>query len=190
MENQARPDRNHFPFHAGAPIRPTSWLAVRTLESETVRAALTSQGEFVISPRVNGWVIVTGRGLPNPVVDVDRSFHFLTAVSRRLGHLQFFHMENVSGHHSWARLDDGCVTRAYAWAGETIWNQGDPTQAERRLRMNCHDYGETTSVCAPARLEDALENVGKIPLLAARWSLDPEILHRYQGHSGDASPFY
>ncbi len=30
----------------------------------------------------------------------------------------------------WARLDDGCVTRAYAWAGETVWNQGVKTLPE------------------------------------------------------------
>ncbi len=39
-------------------------------------------------------------------------------------------------------MDDGCVTRAYAWAGETIWNQGAKTLAENGLGMKCSGYGE------------------------------------------------
>ena len=34
------------------------------------------RNEFFISPRVNGWVIVTGPGLPNPGDDVDACFVF------------------------------------------------------------------------------------------------------------------
>ena len=88
-------------------------------------------------------------------------------------------MEKFSGHHAWARLDDGCVTRAYAWAGETIWNQGAKTAAEARSGHELSGYGED----AGGRILDdevnmSSANVEKIPLLAARWSLDPEILHR------------
>ena len=77
-----------------------------------------------------------------PDDDVDACFLFLTALSRELGHVQFFHAEKFSHHHAWARVDDGCVTRAYAWAGETVWNQGAKTMPEIRLRLKCFDYGE------------------------------------------------
>jgi len=36
-----------------------------------------------------------------------------------------------------ARMDDGYVTRAYAWAGGTIWNQGAKSAAEMELKMKC-----------------------------------------------------
>ncbi len=81
-------------------------------------------------------------------------------------------------------MDDGCVTRAYAWAGETIWNQGAKTLAESRLDMKCAGYGEEAGDDFLANQEKAAENVEKIPLLAARWSLDPEILHRAGGIAG------
>jgi len=170
-------------------IRPATWLAVRSLESATVRAALPGRDDYFISPRVNGWVIVTGPGLPDPGDDVDACFLFLTAVSRQLGHVQFFHMEKFSSHHAWARMDEGCVTRAYAWAGETIWNQGETTQAEKRLAMKCFQYGEDADTGFQTTKEHAAANVEKIPRLAGRWSLDPEILHRTGGITDGSSRF-
>jgi len=171
-------------------VRPTTWLAVRSLESAMVRAALPGKAEFFISPRVNGWVIVTGPGLPDPGEDVDDCFLFLTAVSRSLGHVQFFHMEKFSAHHAWVRMDEGCVTRAYAWAGETVWNQGVATLAENGLGMKCFAYGEDSAMGFWPTKEQAAANVEKIPRLAARWSLDPEILHRAGGSAGESSRFY
>ena len=153
--------------------RPSSWLAVRSARPETVRTVLPDRDEFFVSPRPNGWVIVTGPGLPCPSEDVDACFRFLTGISRRLGHLQFFYAEKFSRHHAWARIDDGYVTRAYAWAGETIWNQGRKTTAEMRLRMRCFDYGDNSELDFDAANESASSNLEKIPLLAARWSVDP-----------------
>jgi hypothetical protein len=162
---------------AGA-IRPGTWLAVRTRDPAAVRTVLAAPDKFFINPPVNGWVIVTGPGLPSPSDDVDGCFRFLAAASRKLGHLQFFHMEKFSGRHAWARLDNGRVTRAYAWAGETVWNQGAPTAAERGLDMNCHAYGEDPGAEPWTTNEPVVANIEKIPLLAARWSLDPGMLHR------------
>jgi hypothetical protein len=124
--------------------------------------------EFFISPRVNGWVIVTGLGLPNPTDDVDATFLFLTALSRQLGHVQYFYASRLLHHHAWARLDDGCVTRAYAWAGETVWNQGTETLPEIDADVKLFGYGDPT-----ATILDSETNFDKVPQLAARWSLDP-----------------
>src|ERR1039458_8271928 len=136
---------------------PCSWLE-----------GLAGSHEFFISPRVHGWVIVTGLGLPNPSDDVDATFLFLTALSRKLGHVQFFYAEKFSRHHGWARLDDGCVTRGYAWTGETVWNQGAKTLPEIEAGMKTFNYGENL-----ATILDAETNFEKVPQLAARWSLDP-----------------
>jgi hypothetical protein len=181
------PAEKIFTAHAATAIRPTTWLAVRTLEPEAVRAVLANKDEFFISPRVNGWVIVTGHGLPDPGDDVDACHLFLTALSRELGHVQFFHMEKFSAHHAWARMDEGCVTRAFAWAGGTIWNQGAQTMAETGLDMKCFAYGEDSEIGSWMMKTIAAANVEKIPLLAARWSVDPEILHRADGITGESS---
>jgi hypothetical protein len=170
--------------------RPNAWLAVRSLPAETVRDALGNRDQFQVSSQVNGWVVVTGPGLPHPDEDVDSCFRFLSGLSRQLGHVQFFHMEKFSGHHAWARMDDGCVTRAYAWAGETLWNQGAKTLAEKGLGMKCFDYGEDSGTGFHASKEYASGNLEKIPLLAARWSVDPGVLHRTDGLAGESSRFY
>jgi len=172
--------------------RPTTWLAVRSANPKSVQAALglnrstvdswsegmTGGRTFFISPQVHGWVIVTGPGLPNPGDDADACFHFLTALSRRLGHVQFFHANGVLHHHAWVRMDEGCVTRAYAWADETVWTQGDKTLPEIELGLKCFGYGEN-----PVTHESAEANTRRVPLLAARWSLDPaEVNNRLMKH--------
>ena len=172
-----------LPFRTDTPPRPACWLAVRSVSTEAVKTALclnraapcswveglAGSHEFFISPRVHGgWVIVTGLGLPNPSDDVDATFLFLTELSRKLGHVQFFYAEKFSRHHGWARLDDGCVTRGYAWTGETVWNQGAKTLPETVVGLKTFNYADQT-----ATILDAETNFEKVPQLAARWSLDP-----------------
>ena len=171
-----------FPFPTISPQRPGCWLAIRSASTETVKEALglnraapcsweeglAGGHEFFISQRVHGWVIVTGLGLPNPSDDVDACFHFLTALSRKLGHVQYFYASRLMHHHGWARLDEGCVTRAYAWTGETVWNQGTETFPETEIGVKIFAYGEQL-----ATILDAETNFEKVPQLAARWSLDP-----------------
>ena len=172
-----------FPQKAESPPRPACWLAVRSVSTEAVKTALgvnraapcswveglAGSHEFFISPRVHGgWIIVTGIGLPNPSDDVDDTFLFLTSLSRKLGHVQYFYAEKFSRHHAWARLDDGCVTRGYAWIGETVWNQGPRTLPEIEVGVRSFPYGDNS-----ATILDAETNFERVPLLAARWSLDP-----------------
>jgi hypothetical protein len=172
--------QNFFPV-AESPARPVCWLAIRSASPEAVKDALglnraepcswteglTGGHEFFISPRVHGWVIVTGLGLPNPTDDVDATFLFLTALSRQLGHVQYFYASRLL-HHGWARLDDGCVTRGYAWTGETVWHQGIETLPEIEVDVKLFPYGDDS-----ATMLDVQTNCQKVPLLAARWSLDP-----------------
>jgi len=172
-----------FPSKLDSPPRPACWLAIRSVSTEAVKTALglnraapcswveglAGSHEFFISPRMHGgWVIVTGMGLPTPTDDVDATFMFLTALSRKLGHVQFFYADKFSRHHAWARLDDGYVTRAYAWTGETVWNQGSKTLPETETGMKTFGYGDQS-----ATILDAETNFERVPQLAARWSLDP-----------------
>jgi hypothetical protein len=178
----ASPASNLPRFQTPSGQRPECWLAIRSVSPEAVKEALglnhaepcswaeglAGDREFFISPRVHGWVIVTGRGLPHPGDDVDATFLFLTALSRQLGHVQFFHADRIMHHHAWARLDDGTVTRAYAWAGETVWSQGIETLPEIEVGVKTFAYGDHA-----ATILDGEMNFDKVPLLAARWSIDP-----------------
>ena len=216
LHRQARAAEQLTPRKAAAPTfesaftsRPPLWMAVRATDSKPVQAALglnqptpcswmegmTGAREFFVGPAVNGWIIVTGSGLPNPSCDVDECFRFLAGISAQLGQVQFFHADRILHHHAWARAENGVVTRAYAWAGETIWNQGAKTPAETELSMKCFGYGEEPNADSWAAVEWTAANVGKVPLLATRWSLDPaRINERARNHAdgiaGESSRVY
>jgi len=167
--------------------RPATWLAIHANDPLAVETALgisqstpcpwvegmTGDHEFFVGPPLNGWIVVTGSGLPNPSCDVDECFLFLTGISHKLGSVQFFQADRVLHHHAWVRLEKGLVIRAYAWTGETVWHEGRKTDAENELSMKCSGYGDDPNVNSWAAVEWTAANVGKVPLLAARWSLDP-----------------
>jgi hypothetical protein len=168
---------------------PSRWVAVRSRSLSAVQRALGlhnatpcswSEGiarvndrKLFISPPIHGWILVIGPRLPDPSEDVDACFRFLIRVSRELGEVQFFGMNRIVGHHAWARMDRGRVIRGYAWAGETLWNQGPETWAERKLNLQCHGYFAGEPRNHFTELEQARANVEKVMLLAAMWSLDP-----------------
>jgi len=192
-----------------APHRPSLWLAIRNRNLHSVQTALglhnpkpctwsegfTGDQRLFISPPVNGWILVMGSDLPDPSEDVDVCFRFLQEVSRKLGRVQFFNLHRVLNHHAWVHMEAGRVVRAYAWAGRTLWNQGIKTRAEQDLGLKCFGYGEGPE---PARLalSDVLTaNTEKVPLLAARWSIDPasvdeRILERACGIAGKPTRLY
>ncbi len=166
--------------------RPTTWLAVRSRNVHAVQVALglhnvqpctwteglSGEEKLFIAPPVKGWVLIIGSGLPDPADDVDICFRFLTSLSQKLGHVQFFKANRVLGHHAWVRLENGQVMRGYAWAGKTLWNQGMPTRAESEFGLKCFQYFESPDQTFEDS-EIAAANVEKVPSLAGRWSLDP-----------------
>jgi hypothetical protein len=188
--------------------QPAVWLAIHSANPKAVQAALglayptpcswaegiAGEHEFFIGSPVHGWIIVTGSALPHPGNDVDRCFHFLMRLSRALGHVQFFMTDPVLLHHAWARVEGGTVTRAYAWINETVWNQGVKTIAEIELNLKCFNYGDDAGMDNATTEESASANVGKVPLLAARWSFDPinlngNLQHPANGIAGKSSRF-
>lgn len=168
---------------------PTRWLAVRSGNPYVVQAALglhkptpcsweeglsaATEQKLFISPPINGWVLVMGSSLPNPAEDVDRCFRFVLEITRKLGQVQFFSVNRVVNHHAWVQADQGHITRAYAWAGKTLWNQGAMTGAEAELGMVCFDYAEAAPRSSFSNADPLSCNTDRLPLLAARWSIDP-----------------
>jgi len=167
--------------------RPGCWVAVRSCNLRAVQSALhlhnpkpcswlrglTGQEELFIAPPIKGWVLVMGSGLPDPSDDVDICFRFVLDVSRKLGQVQLFSVSQALYHHAWVKADSGKVLRAYAWAGRTLWQQGARTPAETELDLKCFDYTESAGQDALDQPDAPSTNVEKVPLLAARWSLDP-----------------
>jgi hypothetical protein len=191
---------------AGVP--PARWLAIKLSNPRAVQTALglhhpmpcsweeglslVQDHKLFISPAVQGWILVMGPHLPDPADDVDRCFCFLLSVSRKLGQVQFFSLSRVLNHHAWAWVEQGRVQRAYAWAGKTIWNQGRLTRAEVDVGLVCFDYTDAAGQIDFAHPDPAALNVERIPLLAARWSVDPAaidggMLREARGIAGELS---
>jgi len=189
------PSLQFFPGFTAAQVvfqhRPAAWLAVRSRNLPAVQAALglsnprpcswlegiVREQKLFIAPPVNGWILVVGSGLPDAGDDVDATFCFLLGLSRKLGHVQFFAANRVLGHHAWAMAEAGRVVRAYAWAGQTLWNQGVKTRAELELGLKCFGYFEGPGRAVFGQADVIAMNTEKVPLLAARWSLDPAAIN-------------
>jgi hypothetical protein len=167
---------------------PRAWLAVRTTDVHSLVDALdlrhispcawadapqrAEEGVFV-SPPIEGWVLLFGAGLPEPSDDVDEFFKFLTALSRRCGLVTYFSTDAIFHHHAWVKANDGRIVRAYAWADEVLWNQGELTQAERDLRLYCLPYDWRPDHVSPRARDQARHNCERIPMLASRWGIEP-----------------
>ncbi len=188
-------------FHPEIFDSPCRWLAIRTTEPLAVQKALklahptlctwaeglaeASDRRLFITPPIGEWVLVVGPGLPDPGDDVDACYHLLTELSRKLGLVQFFNLNRALGHHAWARLDSGEVLRAYAWAGHVAWNQGPTSPAELGLDLRCYEYFEQAEKNWGESRDPVLQNLDRLPMLAARWSVDPAALderHFANGH--------
>jgi hypothetical protein len=189
--------------------RPGCWLAVKSRNLLAVQSALglhnakpcswteglAGDEKLFIAPPVKGWVLVMGSGLPDPSDDIDACFRFVLALSRKLGQVQFFSASRVLHHHAWIKVDGGRVLRAYAWAGRTLWQQGSRTSAENELGLRCFDYMEPAERFSLSAPDPVALNVDKVPLLAARWSLDParieeRALEAQHGVAGEPSRKY
>ena len=178
--------------------QPCRWLAIKGHHPTAVQDALrlsapmpcsweeglieAREHKLFISPPVSGWILVVGSSLPDPTEDVDECYCFLTNLSRKLGHVQFFSANRMVNHHAWALIDQGRVFRAYAWAGETLWNQGQMTAAEKDLKMSCFDYA--TGHTSFEQRDSLAANTDRVPQLASRWSLDPSSIDERQFKNG------
>lgn len=198
-KTEARTGRVRLPVEM-----PSRWFAVRSTSIDAVADTLAlhnatpcSWGEgmsvlcehpLFISPPVKGWILIVGQALPDPSLDIDECFRFILNLSRGVGQVQFFAANRAVNHHAWVQADDGNIRRAYAWAGETVWNQGEVTDAEQELQMRCYDYGEGSEL-AVFPFEEST-NSEKVGALAARWSVDPSsidtsMLSAQTGLAGD-----
>lgn len=183
---------------------PNRWMAIGGAKPAAVRNALdlcgvhwcslaeglqfAAEHRYFVSMQVREWVIVFGRELPDAGSDPDQLYHFLAGLSRELGVVQYFNADPVAGEHAWVWMERGKVKRAFAWAGSTVWNQGEMTACEKSLGMECPAYGEHPPEVSR---EDAFSrnNVERVYALAGRWSMAPNKLSQFlpkgvQGFAG------
>ncbi len=166
---------------------PSRWIAVRSAHTALIRGALgdvapaaawsdalsrAPERSLFVSAPVEGWTLVIGGAVPDPVLDIDAAYRFLVDLSREVGEVQFYASDRVLNFHAWARVRDGRVTRGYAWAGDTLWNEGRPTLDERLLGLRAREYGAEMPVPRYGETSPEQTNAERVPLLARRWGID------------------
>lgn len=181
--------------------RKLAWLAVRTDDPGPVVTALgvrearaatwpeavdaAYDGATLITPPLPGpggdWVLVAGVDL-----DVSSLLDRLPGLSQRLGEVQLFATQRVSGYAAWARAVDGRLLRVFERGdGELLRWVGAPEDAERALGLDPLD-GLATLAAVLAWDEESVDDgladdayrwlemdedcVGR---LAAAWSICP-----------------
>jgi hypothetical protein len=203
------PDSVRQQFSCPTFDNPCRWLVIKSANVPAVQTALgldnpiqcswdegfakLSEHDLFISPPVQGWILVVGSGLPDPFDEIDECYKFVLRLSREFGHVQFFAANRIVNHHAWVRAEGSRVIRAYAWAGETLWNQGGPSPAESDLNVHCFDYGEEPETFTLSGQDTYTTNADKVMFLAARWSFDPtsvdeEMVSTAYGIAGDLNP--
>lgn len=155
----------------------TGWLAVladshdlvvtalglrRTQELDWAEGVSRAYDEGVlVTPPVNGWVLVVGTDILVRPPDV-------AALSRLLDtEVQRFASHRVSDAYEWARAANGTIERQLLTPEQGTWRaEGEPTEVERRLGLD---------VPGPTDGEPWLDE--EIVLEVAReWSIDPQQL--------------
>lgn len=133
--------------------------------------------KIFIAPPVRGWTLVFGEPLKTRYTDIDELFHFIKRISESYGTVQYFSVDPVTGYHCWINSHDGKFLRSYVWDGETIWNQGTATQAEKKLNLMTLDYFESppeNEEISFVRLHpDIHKNIDQIYALSGLWGVNP-----------------
>jgi hypothetical protein len=204
-ESWPRPRRFTTPWLSS----PERWLALPADNPRLIREVLglhrpvpcsweeglhaAQEQKLFLSPPVRGWVLVMGSLVPDPAEDIDRCFRLIHQLSLKLGQVQFFSVNRAVNHHAWVLAEQGRIHRAYAWAGQTLWNQGRMTRDEVDLGLTCYSYTDAAEEFDFRQAAPAAHNTDKVPGLAGRWSIDPTTLDgrwfkEPHGLAGDASP--
>lgn len=187
----ARPDTAFKSFFSA----PPRWLAVQSTDARQILASLdirnvkpcawddginaSRRQQVFLTPPINGWTLLIGPGLARWTDDPDTCYQFIRDFSSKIGLVQFFSQNQVVNHHSWILANHGDILRAYAWAGETVWNQGPLTAAEKQLGFVCFDYGERLARDESSQADPCPANTEMVHRLAGKWSVDPTTIdHR------------
>jgi len=180
------------------------WLAIRARTPDAVASALgvanaepanwqsgigavydlRFRDQYVfISPPIQGWIFVIGRGLPHSTdetVITDESRVLLADLGRTFSDAQYFASLPDVDLHGWARIQDGKLKRALVASDRgIIWDHGRASTLERKLGLKHFEVRGVSSRNGDVggRLELHPEAL-QVMRIAADWSLDPTRIAR------------
>jgi len=156
---------------------------------EVIYDAQNSDRLIFVTPALDGWVLVAGHALPQPLGNAfaDKCTPLIVALSKKFGEAQYFLSYPVLDFFGWAKAENGELIRAFASGDEgVVWNYGYLTASELELGLKHYEF---RGLCA--RHGDAggamilIPTQAQVLALAARWSVHPFILS--EQIAGDAA---
>ncbi|MEV8444096.1 hypothetical protein AB0425_42545 [Actinosynnema sp. NPDC051121] len=137
----------------------------RTTWAHGVRSAY--DGAVFVAPPIGPWVLVPGRGLPD--ASSPGFLEWVTRLSTRLGHVQYFETHRFTGTCAWVLAAGGQVRRAYHFDGVGVpLFEGDVTVDETALGI-----GTERDSPDDEAWWSTVPGEGDVLALAGRWSVDP-----------------
>jgi hypothetical protein len=156
--------------------RPANWVAgVQTVYSDLRHAFVT--------PPVDGWTLVLGLGLPSfDTEERTREFlAFIDTVAASFPDFYYFGTHRVVDFHSWVRVSDRKIQRAYAYLGErgeTLYESGSKTEEEIALGFDFFDERshEAASEAYFEREDLRYPNEEDVMRISAAWTINTQTL--------------
>jgi hypothetical protein len=169
-----------------------AWLALRTVDTQAVVAALRLVGarpanwregvahaygpEVFVTPPLSSWTLAVGAVLFAPDKPAPFVKPFLEHLSGQFGEAQYYCTHRVVELHVWARGVQGRLIRGYGYIGErgeTLWDEGEQTEAEGDLGFRFFDERslDATAEGYWARTDLSFPDEEAVMRLAAAWSL-------------------
>jgi hypothetical protein len=174
------------------------WLAIRTRNTErvvehlslsglvqanwnnglgTVYSEREGAGRIFVSPPVNGWTMVVGLALPQPMgkAFANKTIPLLLGLGRHFIEVQYYLSYPALDYFAWARVIDGKLVRAYAMTDEgVVWSHGKATREEKSLGIRLYEMRGVKRRKGDAGGELVLyPTEAHVAELAGKWGLDP-----------------
>lgn len=172
-----------------------AWLAVRTRDAARLIGALGlsaveranwntglgtiysnahGEGLVFVSPPVNGWTLVVGLALPQPLGKsfVDKATPFLAGLGAEFIEVHYYLAAPGIDHFAWVRVLDGKIGRAFAIGDKGVtWSSGRATREEKALGLKLFEVRRRRGGARDGLVMMPTE--AHVMQVAAKWSLDP-----------------
>lgn len=139
-----------------------------------------SDKAVLVTPPVNGWSLVAGVSLPQPLGNafVNKTTPLILELSEVFGEAQYFSTFPHIEHYAWIKAVNGRVVRAFAVGDDgEICNEGRVTAAEQMLGLKFFELRGVDDRAGDAGGAMMLTPTeAQVLQLAARWSIDPNSL--------------
>jgi hypothetical protein len=165
------------------------WAAVKTQNTDSLLEILKLErlrqanwvegtlqayyGEVFILPPIEGWILISGWGLPKPSgkEGIEKSKSLLDKLSKQFGEAQLYGNHGLSSSAFWMKSVDGKTVRLYCIADGENFIEGEPTDVEKKWSLIDTNSEEAVKEEYWDRM--VYPDVEHVLEVAKNWSINP-----------------